>query len=80
MPISQPLLNMSKPIVSSDLPTSKEILGDFGLYFNNGNIKDLAKVLEKATHVDWHKKSIEAVKIAQRYDIKPIIHKWINLL
>lgn len=68
------------PIVSSDLPTSKEILGDFGLYFNNGNIKDLAKVLEKATHVDWHKKSIEAVKIAQRYDIKPIIHKWINLL
>ena len=64
------------PIVSSDLPTSTEILGDFGLYFKNGNIKDLAECLEKATLINWESKSKEAIKIANKFDIKQIIEKW----
>ena len=64
------------PIVSSDLPTSKEILGDFGLYFKNGNIKDLAECLEKATLINWESKSKEAIRIANKFDIKQIIEKW----
>ena len=44
------------PVVSSNLPTSKEIMGDFGLYFENGNIEELALRLEEATHLDWSKK------------------------
>ena len=68
------------PVVSSDLPTSKEILGDFGLYFKNGNIEDLAQQLEEATHIDWQTKSQEAFKIAQRFNINPIIEQWKQLI
>lgn len=68
------------PVVSSDLPTSKEIMGDFGLYFKNGDIENLAKRLEDATHIDWHKKSQEALEIAKRFDISHIIHHWNDLI
>ena len=67
---------MDYPIVSSDLPTSKEILGDFGLYFKNGNIKDLAECLEKATLINWESKSKEAIEIANRFRRNQIIEKW----
>ena len=67
------------PIVSSDLPTSKEIMGDFGLYFKNGDIEDLAERLEDATHIDWDKKSQEAIEIAKRFDIQNIISRWKDL-
>lgn len=68
------------PIVSSDLPTSKEIMGDFGLYFENGNIEQLAQQLEEATHLDWQRKSKEALEIAKRFDLNTIIDQWKQLL
>ena len=68
------------PIISSDLPTSKEIMGDFALYFENENIEDLAQRLEEATHIDWQTKSLEALKIAQRFNINRIIEQWKQLI
>ena len=68
------------PVVSSDLPTSKEIMGDFGLYFKNGDITDLAERLEEATHIDWNKKSKEAFDIAKRFDINNIISRWKEII
>lgn len=68
------------PVISSDLPTSQEIMGDFGLYFKNGDIEALAERLEEATHIDWNKKSKEALEIARRFDINRIISHWKNLI
>lgn len=68
------------PVISSDLPTSKEIMGDFGLYFKNGDIEDLAKKLEDATHIYWNQKSQEALEIAKRFDINNIIQCWKELI
>lgn len=68
------------PIISSDLPVSKEIMGDYGMYFKNGNIEDLAQRLEDATHIDWQEKSKTAIAIAQRFDIKNIITQWKQLI
>jgi glycosyltransferase involved in cell wall biosynthesis len=64
------------PVVSSDLPTSKEIMGDFGLYFTNGNIEELAERLHDATQIDWEKKSSEAFTIAHRFDLSKIADQW----
>lgn len=68
------------PIVTSALPVCQEILGDFGLYFKNGNIEDLAQRLEEATHIDWQTKSQEALIIAQQFDIHLIVEQWKKLL
>ena len=68
------------PIVSSDLPTCKEIMGEFALYFKNGDIIELAQKLEDATHLDWQAKSKEAMEIAQRFNIDHIIKQWKRLL
>ena len=68
------------PIVSSNLPTSMEIMGDFGLYFQNGNIKELAEKLNEATQIDWRKKSEEALAIAYRFDITKVKAQWKEIL
>jgi glycosyltransferase involved in cell wall biosynthesis len=68
------------PIISSDLPVSKEIMGDFALYFKNGNIKELAQRLEDATHLDWQVKSKEALEIAKRFNVNQIIKQWKQLI
>lgn len=68
------------PIVSSDLPTSQEIMGDFGLYYENGNVEELALRLEEATRLDWQEKSKEALEIAKRFEIGNIIPQWKKLI
>ena len=68
------------PIISSDLPVSQEIMGDFGMYFKNGDIEDLAQRMEEATHIEWQEKSKTAIAIAQRFDIKNIITQWKQLI
>lgn len=68
------------PIIASDIPTCQEVLGDFGLFFKNGDIQELAQRLEDATHLDWQKKSDEAIKIVQRFDINEIAGQWKQLL
>ena len=68
------------PVISSDLPSSKDILGDFGIYFKNGDIQELAQRLEDATHLDWQQKSDEAIKIAQRFNITEIAGQWKQLI
>ena len=64
------------PIISSDLPTSKEIMGDFALYFKNGDIIELAQRLEAATQLDWEKESEEALRIANKFSPNQIVEKW----
>jgi glycosyltransferase involved in cell wall biosynthesis len=68
------------PIIASDIPTCQEVLGDFGLFFKNGDIHELAQRLEDATHLDWQKKSDEAIKIAQRFNVNEIAEQWKKLL
>ena len=68
------------PIITSDLPVCHEILDDFGMYFPNSNIEGLAQRLEDATHIDWKSKSEEAIKIAQRFDVKQIVEQWKQLI
>ena len=68
------------PIVSSDIPTSKEIMGDFGIYFKNGDIEELAKALEESTHINWQQSAEQAINIANSFDIKNIIGKWKDII
>lgn len=68
------------PIIASDIPTCQEVLGDFGLFFKNGDLQELAQRLEDATHLDWQKKSDEAITIAQRFDINQIAGLWKQLI
>ena len=68
------------PVIASDIPTCQEVLGDFGLFFKNEDIQELAQRLDDATHLDWQKKSDEAINIAQRFDINEITGQWKRLL
>lgn len=68
------------PVVSSDLPTSKEIMGDNALYFPNGDIAALASKLQEATLLDWPAKSEEAIRTARRFDISEVMPQWQEVL
>lgn len=68
------------PVVSSDLPTSQEIMGDFGLYFKNGDVRQLAQRLTDATQIDWAVKSLQAMEIARRFNLSYIIAQWKHTL
>jgi len=68
------------PVISSDLPTSKEIMGDFGMYFTNGDVNGLAQQMIEATHINWKEKSEQALQIAARFNIETIINQWKQLI
>jgi glycosyltransferase involved in cell wall biosynthesis len=68
------------PVISSDLPTSKEIMGDFGMYFNNGDIYDMARQMEEATELDWIEKSKAAFKITNLFILEEIIKDWKDII
>lgn len=68
------------PIITSDLPVCKEVLGNFGLYFKKGDIIDLAQKLDAATHIDWLQKSQEAIEISKRFNVTSIVLQWKNLI
>lgn len=68
------------PIVTSNLPVCKEILGNFGIYFKNSDIQELAQRLEESTRINWPMKSQQALDIAKKYDIKQIITQWKALI
>ena len=68
------------PVIASDIPTCQEVLGDFGIFFKNGDIQELAQRLEDATYLDWQQKSDEAINIAQRFDVNIIAGQWVQLL
>ena len=55
-------------------------MGDFGLYFKNGDIEGLSQRLYDATQVDWTSKSEEALQIARKFDINNIIAQWKALM
>lgn len=68
------------PVISSDLPTSQEIMGDFGMYFSVGDVKGMAKQMKQATLMDWQEKSEQALQIAERFNIETIIKQWKQLI
>ena len=55
-------------------------MGDFGLYFKNGDINELAQRLEDATRLDWTTRSKEAIEISQRFEVSQIIKQWKQLI
>ena len=55
-------------------------MGDFGLYFKNGDIDELAQRLEDVTKLDWAAKSKEAIEISQRFEVAHIIKQWKQLI
>lgn len=68
------------PIISSDLPVSQEIMGDFGMYFSNGDVNGMARQMEEAAQMDWQTKSEQALQIAARFNIETIINQWKQLI
>ena len=68
------------PIISSNLPTSKEILGDFGLYFVNGDVNGMARQMHAATRLDWNSTSQKAIEIAHRFNLETISRQWQQII
>ena len=68
------------PVVSSDLPVCQEIMGDFGMYFRNGDVEDLSRRMGVATMINWKEKSAEAMDIAKNFSTDSIIKQWKALI
>ena len=68
------------PVISSDLPTSQEIMGDFGMYFSNGDVNGMARCMAEATKLDWQAKSRQALEISHRFNIKTIADAWHEII
>lgn len=73
-------LSHGLPVISSDLPICKEIMGDFCIYFRNECVKDLAAKLHEATLIDWSHQSVVAMGIARRFNVSAITEQWKQLL
>ncbi len=67
------------PVVSAALPTSLEIMGDAALYFDVGDVAQMAERMLEATRADWPRWSERARERARRFDVEPIVEQWRNL-
>jgi glycosyltransferase involved in cell wall biosynthesis len=64
------------PVISSNLPTSLEIMGDFGMFFSVGDVNGMARQMLQATKMEWQEKSKQALQIASQFNIDTIINQW----
>lgn len=70
---------LKKAIISSDIPTSKELLDDNGVpcasFFESKNARELAECMQKVLNDENHKKELEnlAENISKKYDISKTI-------
>jgi hypothetical protein len=55
-------------------------MGDFAIYFPNGDIDVLASKLQEATQIDWPVKSEEAIRMAHRFDLSEVMPQWQEVL
>ena len=55
-------------------------MGDFAIYFKNGDINNLSQSLKDATEIDWERKSKEALSIARRFNITAITNQWRSMI
>ena len=55
-------------------------MGDFGLYFINGDVNGMARQMLAATQLDWQEKSKQALQIAARFNLDTIINQWKQLI
>lgn len=68
------------PVVSSNLPSSEEILGPFGIYFRNEDVEQLAEKLLYATTIDWKEKSAQAMQLASRFHVAQSAAEWTRII
>lgn len=70
------------PIITSDIPSSKELLEDkaTGMFFRNEDIDDLTNKLEEISNIPkWNKFSSNAIKYSKLFDIENIISQWYDV-
>jgi glycosyltransferase involved in cell wall biosynthesis len=68
------------PVISSDLPVCKEVMGASAFYFEKGNVEQLAQRMQEATLMDWASQSAEALSVAKRFSVGKIICHWKEIL
>ena len=71
------------PIVSSDLPVAKELLEgrDCGMFFNCGDIDDMARALDLMASTDkWADMSENALMTSSHFKVENIRQQWVKLL
>lgn len=67
------------PVISSDLPSSRELMGETAIYFPNGDAKALAKCLTAATEDSLNTMSDKALEIANNYKVEEIAKRWVEI-
>lgn len=70
------------PIIASEIPTSREILGDSGVFFKTSDEKELTRMMEKvSTNAPFRKKNVEKyAKILQKYDWRRIAERTFEII
>ncbi len=69
------------PVISSRLPSSLEVMGDYATYFDNGDADALAGCLHDAAQ--WEDPDIKAAgaqEIVERYKPENITREWQKLI
>lgn len=71
------------PVIASDLPVSKELLGGLkgSLLFRNGNVQELAACMEQAAQNPcWEEHSEEARAYVRQFELPCILASWEKLI
>ncbi len=72
-------VNNGNLLISSNIDSFKEVMGDTAIYFKNNDIGSLENVINYCTENNLRDQWIKQYEHIKKYDINKLINKWISV-
>ncbi len=72
-------VNNGNLLISSNIDSFKEVMGDTALYFKNNDISSLERVINYCSNNNLRDQWVKQYQHIKKYDIEKLINKWISV-
>jgi len=72
-------VNHGNLLISSDIESFKNVMGDSGVYFKNNDLISLERVIDYCTNNNLRDQWVKQYQHIKKYDIDKLINKWISV-
>ena len=72
-------INNGNLLISSNIESFKEVMGDTALYFKNNDIESLERVINYCSEKNLRDQWVKQYQHIKKYDIDKLINKWVSV-
>jgi len=72
-------INNGNLLISSNIESFKDVMGDTALYFKNNDIESLERVINYCSEKNLRDQWVKQYQHIKKYDIDKLINKWVSV-